>query len=195
MIQDKSRVARVRHAATMAADRYHRSLVVLHWTTLALVALVYACMELRGFAPRGSGVRTLMRAAHVQLGTLVFLLTALRLALRWAHGAPPIVPAPGLAVRAAAAALHACLYALLLALPLLGWLMLGAEGRGVAFLGIDWPPLIATDRALAHRLEELHELLANIGYALIGLHAAAALVHHIVFRDDTLRRMGIARRG
>jgi cytochrome b561 len=38
-------------------------------------------------------------------------------------------------------------------------------------------------------LQEVHETLGTIGYFLIGLHAAAALVHHYVYKDDTLRRM------
>jgi superoxide oxidase len=41
----------------------------------------------------------------------------------------------------------------------------------------------------AERLEELHELFATVGYVLIGLHAVAALLHHVVLRDNTLRRM------
>ena len=169
--------------------RYGRHAIFLHWLTVALVAVVYAAMELRGFAPRGSTARALMRAAHIQLGTLLFLLTALRLIFRFRHGVPPIAPPPSAWARAASTLAHVGLYALLLAMPAIGWLMLNAEGREVAFLGVHWPVLIGVDRALAHRLEELHELIANIGYFVIGLHAAAALAHHYWWRDDTLRRM------
>lgn len=178
-------------AAMTAATprRPARALVALHWLTLVLVVVVYACMELRGYAPRGSALRSLMRGAHVQLGTLVFLVTAVRLVLRLRSPWPAIVPRPAPWIAGSAAALHVALYALLLALPVVGWLMLGAEGRSVPFLGIDWAPFIATDRALAHRLEELHELLANAGYLLVGVHAAAALAHHYYWRDDTLARM------
>jgi superoxide oxidase len=176
------------------APRPARALVALHWVTFVLVVVVYCCMELRGLAPRGSGLRALMRNAHVQLGTLVFLLTALRLALRFRNPWPAIAPRPAAWIVGSATALHVALYGLLLALPVVGWLMLGAEGRSVPFLGVDWAPFIAPDRALAHRLEELHELLAKVGYALVGLHAAAALAHHYFWRDDTLARM-LPRRG
>jgi cytochrome b561 len=51
------------------------------------------------------------------------------------------------------------------------------------------PALIAPDKAFAENLEDWHEIGATVGYWLVGLHAAAALYHHYVRRDDTLRRM------
>ncbi|WP_343212439.1 cytochrome b/b6 domain-containing protein [Arenimonas sp.] len=48
---------------------------------------------------------------------------------------------------------------------------------------------MAPDAALAARLEDLHELLGTAFYYVVGLHVAAALYHHFVRRDDTLRRM------
>src|SRR5450830_80709 len=57
------------------------------------------------------------------------------------------------------------------------------------FWGIELPPLVAPDKALAHTLMELHETGATIGYVLVGLHTAAALVHHYLVRDNTLARM------
>ena len=56
------------------------------------------------------------------------------------------------------------------------------------------PALIAPARALGRQLKELHELGGNVGYFLIGGHAVAALLHHYVLKDNTLRRMGFARR-
>jgi hypothetical protein len=41
----------------------------------------------------------------------------------------------------------------------------------------------------AHSVKEVHEILANILVILAVFHMAAALVHHIVFGDNTLRRM------
>ena len=67
--------------------------------------------------------------------------------------------------------------------------MLSAKGKPVPFFGLTLPPLVAPDKALAERLQDLHALIGTIGYWLIGLHAAAALFHHYVSRDDTLRRM------
>ena len=48
-----------------------------------------------------------------------------------------------------------------------------------------WP----ADRAFARNLKGIHEWLAHGLMALAALHAAAALVHHWVFKDGTLARM------
>jgi cytochrome b561 len=54
--------------------------------------------------------------------------------------------------------------------------------------------LVGADKALADQMKELHETLATAGYFLVGLHAAAALLHHYAFRDNTLVRMLPGRR-
>jgi cytochrome b561 len=74
-------------------------------------------------------------------------------------------------------------------MPILGWVILSAEGDPIPFWGLELPPLTAPDKALAEEVEELHETIGNIGYFLIGGHAAAALLHHYVIKDNTLVRM------
>jgi cytochrome b561 len=82
------------------------------------------------------------------------------------------------------------LYLLLLAQPGLGLLQTNARGQQVDFLFlIRLPPVVGADRPLARQLHELHELAANALLILIGMHAAAALFHHFVRRDDVLNAM------
>lgn len=88
-----------------------------------------------------------------------------------------------------AAAMHLALYAFLVVMPLLGWLVLSAKGKPIPFFGLHLPALIGPNEARAESLEELHEFIGTLGYYLIGLHAAAALYHHYVAHDDTLLRM------
>ena len=78
---------------------------------------------------------------------------------------------------------------LLIAMPVMGWVVLSAEGDPVPFFGLTLPPLVAPDEGLAERVEGLHTTVGAVGYWLIGLHAAASLFHHYVLRDGTLRRM------
>jgi cytochrome b561 len=92
-------------------------------------------------------------------------------------------------LRALSGASHVALYLLMIALPLIGWIMLSADGKVIPFFGVHLPPLVAADENLAGQLEELHETLGTLGYWLIGLHATAALFHHYVLGDKTLRRM------
>jgi cytochrome b561 len=81
----------------------------------------------------------------------------------------------------------------MLGMPVLGWLVLGAKGRPVSILGLPLPTLIG-GQTLSKSLKEIHETIGTLGYYLIGLHAAAALFHHYLMRDNTLLRMLPARR-
>ena len=168
---------------------YAAPMVFMHWLMLILIAAGYALMELKSLAPRGSDLRLNMSNLHYLLGLSVLGLVWLRLALRMAGTVPPIEPAPVAWESALAKAIHGFFYAFMVVLPLLGWLALSAKGRPVHLFVFDLPFLIGPDEAWARRLKEIHETVANVGYVAIGLHAAAALLHHYVKRDNTLRRM------
>jgi cytochrome b561 len=172
-----------------AGTRYTGLTIGAHWLTLALLVGVYACIELREFFPRGSDARQALASWHFMLGLATFALEFLRLAFRVAGRTPPIHPAPPLWQQRLAGLVHLALYAFLVAMPLLGWLILSTANEPVPFFGMQLPPLAAPDRALSHSLEEIHETIGTAGYYLIGLHAAAALFHHYFLRDDTLVRM------
>ena len=153
---------------------------------LALLAAVYACIELREIYPRGSDIREGLKTWHYMLGLSVFVLVWVRLAARALASARPSRRTWSAAL---ATAVHVALYVLMVAMPVLGWLLLSAEDEPVPFFGLAVPALVGPDEALAGRVEDLHTTVGIAGYWLIGLHAAAALFHHYVLRDPTLRRM------
>lgn len=168
------------------ARPYSRFSILMHWLMLALLAAVYACIELREFFPRGSDIRNGLKTWHYMLGLSVFVLVWVRLAARaLAPAGPPRRTWPA----ALAKGVHVALYILMVAMPVMGWLLLSAEGEPVPFFGLAVPALVGPDDALAGRVEDLHTTIGIVGYWLIGLHAAAALFHHYVLRDPTLRRM------
>lgn len=171
------------------ASKFNSLIIVLHWSMLLLLAAVYACMELREIFPKGSDPREAMKTWHYMLGLSVFVLVWIRLIARLIYATPPIQPLPGIWQQRFALVMHGALYAIMVALPLIGWLLLSAEGKPIPFFGLQLPALIAADKGLADSIKELHEALATIGYVLVGLHAAAALIHHYWLRDNTLRRM------
>lgn len=172
-----------------SSQRFSRISIGIHWLTLALLVGVYACIELRELYPRGSEPREALKMWHFMLGLSVFLMVWVRFVARITGKTPPILPpAPKWQV-IVATIVESSLYALMIVLPLLGWLTLSAEGDVIPFYGLQLPALVAENKQLAERTEELHVTLATIGYFLIGLHAAAALFHHFVQRDNTLRRM------
>ena len=120
----------------------------------------------------------------------IFLLVLIRLAWRVTHR-PPLPPASMPAWQHSAASIaHFFLYVLTLAIPVSGWLMSSASGFQVVYLGqIPIPDLLAKNKAMADQLKELHEALNWLMVLVVALHVAAALKHHLVDRDDVLRRM------
>ena len=160
--------------------------IAMHWLMLALLAAVYACIELRELYPRGSDIREGLKTWHFMLGLSVFLLVWVRLIAR---AVSPRGPAPRTWSGASAKAVHLALYGLMIAMPVMGWAVLSAEGDPAPFFGLTLPPLVAPEEGLGERLEDLHTTVGAAGYWLIGLHAAASLFHHYVLRDGTLRRM------
>lgn len=167
--------------------RYPRAVVALHWLTLLLLAGAYTCIEMRGFFPRGSAVREGLKDWHYLLGMTVFALLWVRVALRLRGPLPP--PAPPIWQQWLARIVHILLYLFMASMPLLGWALLSAEGKPPHWGAVALPALVGADEVLAERFESWHETLGVLGYWLIGLHAAAALLHHYVLRDGTLRSM------
>jgi cytochrome b561 len=171
--------------------RYGAGLRRIHWLTAVLVAAAYLLIEQRGFFPRGSNGRTWMMQGHFWAGLLVLAFGVWRIALRLRNGAPPVTPALPPWQGWLARTLHLSLYAFVIVMPLLGLATAWTDGKAVMvpFSHVALPSLLGQDRALAHRLEDLHGSIGDIFYWVIGLHVLAALYHHFWRRDDTLRRM------
>jgi cytochrome b561 len=170
------------------AHHYSSPSIAMHWAMAVLVVAAYATAESRELFAHGSAQRAWLATAHAFAGMSVFVLVFARLALR-AGPRPAIVPAPSRLQARLAVAMHVLLYAFLVSMPLLGWLLVSAEGTSIAFGAFRLPALVAPDHALAEIVEEIHGSIASVGYALVGGHAAAALAHHYLLRDDALLRM------
>jgi cytochrome b561 len=171
-----------------AGVAYTPTAIALHWASGVLVLCGFALglwMIDLPIAPR-----TLrLYGYHKWIGITVFLLAAIRLAWRAAHPAPAPLAMPQWQQRAAAVA-HRSLYALMLAIPLSGWLYSSATGVQVVYLGlVPLPDLLPKDKALAALLKALHATLNFTLFALVVLHSGAALWHHFVDRDGVLVRM------
>lgn len=170
-------------------DRYSIASIALHWVMLILIVGVYAAIEIREYFPRGSEPREALKTWHFMLGLSVLGLVWIRIAARLVWNAPqPLDDGPAWQ-QVAARATHLALYALMIGMPILGWLILSAEGRTIPFFGLALPALVSGNEQLAKQVEEIHELGGTIGYWLIGVHAAASLFHQYVLRDRILMRM------
>ena len=169
-----------------------RTSIALHWLTALLFVAAYATMEFREALPKGSMPREAMKSWHYTVGLSILALAWVRLLFRVLTRGRGHDPASRWQAAASGIA-HIALYAMMIVLPLIGWMIVSAEGHSVSYFGVDLPPLIGANDRLADQFEDLHELIARAGYGLIGIHTLAALVHHYVLRDSTLARMLPAR--
>jgi cytochrome b561 len=165
----------------------------LHWGMFALIALQLVGGHVLEEFPKGTALRGFAFDAHETLGLIALFLVFLRLSWKMANPTPVASGQPWqqFAQRAA----HVALYVLMVAVPVVGYLMVDAKGYDVAFFGWAAPDLVATDKALADRLNDLHGTLAWALTALVAVHIGAAVWHQVIVRDGTLQRMLPAARG
>lgn len=160
---------------------------VLHWS----MALAITIMLFVGAAMVVSlRYREQLLDLHRPLGLAILLLAIVRLANRLRH-APPPLPAdlPRLQVWAAKAS-HWLLYALMLAMPLIGWGMLSAGAYPIVlFNGVNLPAILPHSPALYGFLRPLHGVLAYLLFFTVLGHLGAALFHAWVRRDGVFGQM------
>jgi cytochrome b561 len=175
-------------AATIS--RYSPPAQIFHWLTVLFIAAAWTLGVIGDDLPRGP-LRHTGELIHILSGEVVVLLLLLRLVWRFVTPAPPLEQTRFGALAALATKLgHLAIYALLFAAPVVGLVTLFHGGEPLPLFGIaeipsPWP----RNRELKHYSQEIHELLAHVLLLLAVLHAAAALAHHYVLKDRTLKRM------
>jgi cytochrome b561 len=161
----------------------------LHWG-MALLIVVMIGVGLTMTRMAEGRVTNGLYELHKSFGVVVFTLAILRLLLRWVSGAPQPVPTVPLWQRTAARLSHGALYALIIAVPLAGWFATSfCCGPVKLFWTVDITAPVFADEALAKAVFWLHLGLALSLAGLVLVHVAAALQHHFIRRDETLRRM------
>jgi cytochrome b561 len=159
-----------------------------HWTIALLIignGIFGLCMDLAGNPMQ----KINWLALHKSIGLTVLALFLLRLLWRFANRQPKDEPAPRWQ-HLAAHAMHTMLYVLVAALPLSGWWFNSIVGKPLQFFKLfNLPALTAANPDVRHLWHEVHEYLFWFLVLLLVLHIAGALKHHLVDRDNTLRRM------
>ncbi|MGY5776324.1 cytochrome b/b6 domain-containing protein [Rhizobium sp. LEGMi135b] len=184
--------------------RYGAIAIALHW---AIAVLVISMIPMGWWMVRAidnSGTRQAayqMFQIHKSLGFAILALTLLRIVWRLTHPVPALPPGMKGWERLLARATHAAFYALLLAIPLTGWIYVSAGWA----IGTDRPLMVATSwfglftvphlpgveglREVAFGAMGAHAYMAYGGAVLIGLHVAAALKHQFMDKDGVLAQM------
>jgi cytochrome b561 len=160
----------------------------LHWAAALCVLLAWTIGSIGDDIPRTAEAMAL--SVHMSLGLAVFVILTLRLV--WRFTDPPHAQVTRFSPWSdyLASISHWLLYGLMAAAPVTGILLQFARGKALSVFGLlhiasPWP----ADRALAHSIKDVHELLANTLVVLAALHVIAALFHHFALRDRTLVRM------
>ena len=136
---------------------------------------------------------------HKSIGLTILALVLIRLLWRWTHPPPPLPEHMPNWERFAANASHLFLYALMITMPLLGWAIVSSSPIGlptIVFQTFEWPhipwlALLEPDDKKSYEgfFKTLHRIGGYTLLALIVIHVAAAIKHHLVDRDDVLARM------
>lgn len=173
----------------MTGRAYSHPTIALHWL-LAVLLVAGVAMGTWMTELDLSPDKLKFYAWHKWLGVTIFGLVVLRILWRVTHPAPPYRdPMPAWQHRVSSL-VHLALYALMIAIPLSGWLMSSAKGYQTVYFGI-WPipDLLGKDKELGDLLGEVHELLNDALILLVVLHVGAALKHHLIDRDGVMARM------
>lgn len=170
-------------------DKYGAVSKAFHWLTSITVLCLLGIGLYMVRADKSASLFQIY-GLHKSFGILVLTATFLRVLWHVYSKKPPLVGGMAPWERAAAHAGHFFLYICLFGMPLSGWTMSSAFGRSVKlFDTVPLPDLVGKNQELAEKLAALHEYLAYALIGMIALHVGAALKHHFISKDATLKRM------
>jgi cytochrome b561 len=168
-----------------ATDRYSRVARWLHWTMALLLIGNLAGGLLHDVAPE------IIMPLHKATGMVLLALVLIRFGWRLAHRPPALPASMPTWEKLASQFTHLSFYALMILIPVSGWVMASAGRWPISFFGLFDVPKFAVERgsALAGAAHEGHEILGFVMIGLIVLHIGAALRHRYVLKDGILARM------
>lgn len=180
-------------SAPPAIPTYRRGARILHWLTVALLAMQFPIglyMTLRGKTLNiWDATTNLLYSSHKLIGLIILIVVIARLAYRLLRGAPADEPTLSPWQCMASHLNHWGLYALLIAVPLAGYVGI-SQFPALDLFGIfSLPGIAEPDKTAAGTMFEIHRLMSMALLAMVALHVGAALWHHLVRRDNVLARM------
>ncbi len=163
-----------------------------HWWTVLLVLIQLPLGLYMSYRGNTLGifddVTNNLYSSHKLVGIIIFIVVVLRLLNRLTRGAPPPEPTITWWQRGASAINHWGLYALLLALPIVGYIGV-SQYPALDIFGMTLPGIVAADQDASARTFLLHFWGAMLLVALIAMHFGAAMFHYLIRKDNVLTRM------
>ena len=173
-----------------AVATYNPGLRAIHWLMAALIFVALPLGVWASLLPGGDGRRIEILFFHKSIGVTVLGLIALRIVWRLVVGAPAYAEPLGKVIQVASRAGHFALYALMIAMPVSGYLASTAGGKAVPWFGLfELPRLLAKDKSLAVAASWAHLVFAWILAFVLAAHLGAVVWHASIRRDSVLTRM------
>ena len=186
-------------SADSPATRYSLVAIILHWTiALCVIGLLIAGYVMTRYGEQlGLALTFQIYQLHKSFGILVFVLTILRLIWRLTHPAPPLPDNMAGWETLLAKISHYGFYLLLFAIPLTGWAVVSAASFKVPTMifGVLHLPHIpyfvahSDPKGIEALTQTVHFVLGVAMTTLLVLHVAGALKHHLILKDNVLKRM------
>ncbi len=162
-----------------------------HWIIALLIIAAWSVGYYAADLPAQDASKGMLFSLHKSVGMLILMLVIARLSWRLYDGTPKFANMNPLLV-VAARTVHYLLYVFMFIQPLSGWAMSSAAGYTPTFFGLfTFPALVAKNPVAAEKFVAIHNASAMILLTLFIMHVAAALFHHFVLKDNTLRRMTV----
>jgi len=170
--------------------QYSKRMVIVHWLSLALIITAWFLGESAHDARHDAGATIADYVLHVSVGGTAFLLLLTRLVFRSKDGVPPAMGDTPL--DKIAKGIHYLLYALLVLLPVSGFMQVVTSDVGKALLAGDATMLPKKfDGVLAH---EVHETLVTVLIVIVAIHILGAIKHQFITKDGLMDRMSLRRK-
>jgi cytochrome b561 len=169
---------------------YDSTQLGFHWVMAALIFVAIVLGIISAYLPPGTSPRKELLDIHKSLGMTVLVLLPLRFFYRLLVGEPPYRASPGRLMHFASKVAHFSLYALMLLVPITGYIYSAAGNYSLPWFGLfQWPRILPLDKNISDQGYFLHTKLAWVIGALLALHVAAVIWHHFIKHDEVLLRM------
>lgn len=170
-------------------QNYNAGSKVFHWS----VALLILGLLIVGFwmGEFDAPFKYEVYGIHKALGMAVLVLGVLRIIWKIVTKSPKSLESHEKWEKVLSKSIHGVLFLLVVAMPLSGWVMSSAGGHPISFFGLfEFPSIVEKNREIGRAANQAHELIAYALLLCVGLHIVGALKHHVIDKDETLKRMG-----
>ena len=170
--------------------RYSNTAQTLHWVSAALMFAVLPIAWVMVNMPKTAHARGALFTLHKSIGLTILMLAVIRLVWRARHPAPSLAGCLCRWQQRIAVVSHWMLYAMLIGMPVSGYLLDATGGHPISYFGIFSVPVLSKSPTMASAATWAHVAFGQwLVYALIFLHASATAWHVVVRRDGVLNSM------